>query len=196
MKKKKPLTWGCLVLILGIFFLWLFIQVLFFFVNNIRYQPQRVTSRQEFFQEYAPLAQKIGKKYHLYPSVILAQAALESNFGQSDLARVNKNFFGIKAKKGQGVSYATEEVENGQRVTIKDNFESYKSPVDSFKHYGRLLSQAQRYQPVREAKSAQEACHKLHPSGYSTDPGYGQRLVDLIKQYNLEVYDQGIKDSK
>ena len=190
MKKKKPLTWGCFILILGIFFLWLFIQVLFFFVNNIRYQPQKATSRQEFFQEYAP---KIGKKYDLYPSVILAQAALESNFGQSDLAQANKNFFGIKAKDGQGVSYPTEEVKDGQRVTIQDNFESYKSPVDSFKHYGRLLSQAQRYQPVREAKSPQEACHRLHPSGYSTDPGYGQRLVDLIDQYQLETYDQGIK---
>ena len=180
-------------MILGIFFLWLFIQVLFFFVNNIRYQPQKATSRQEFFQEYAPLARKIGKKYDLYPSVILAQAALESNFGQSDLAQANKNFFGIKAKDGQGVSYPTEEVKDGQRITIQDNFESYKSPVDSFKHYGRLLSQAQRYQPVREAKSPQEACHRLHPSGYSTDPGYGQRLVDLIDQYQLETYDQGIK---
>ena len=193
MKKKKPLTWGCFILILGIFFLWLFIQVLFFFVNNIRYQPQKATSRQEFFQEYAPLARKIGKKYDLYPSVILAQAALESNFGQSDLAQANKNFFGIKAKGGQGVSYPTEEVKDGQRITIQDNFESYKSPVDSFKHYGLLLSQAQRYQPVREAKSPQEACHRLHPSGYSTDPGYGQRLVDLIDQYQLETYDQGIK---
>lgn len=193
MKKKKPLTWGCFILILGIFFLWLFIQVLFFFVNNIRYQPQKATSRQEFFQEYAPLARKIGKKYDLYPSVILAQAALESNFGQSDLAQANKNFFGIKAKDGQGVSYPTEEVKDGQRITIQDNFESYKSPVDSFKHYGLLLSQAQRYQPVREAKSPQEACHRLHPSGYSTDPGYGQRLVDLIDQYQLETYDQGIK---
>lgn len=193
MKKKKSGSRGCLALILGIFLLWAGIQVLAYFVETIKYQRVTIESKEDFFKEYGPLARQIGKKYKLYPSMILGQAALESNFGQSQLSKESHNYFGIKAQGKGGMSYATKEYENGKEVEIQDRFETYKNPVDSFKHYGKLLGQAKRYEPVVEAQSLRQACQLLHPCGYSTDPSYGDRVLELIDQYDLETYDQGIK---
>ena len=48
----------------------------------------------EFFSSLLPLAQKAGEAFRINPAVILAQAAIESGWGQSDLASEYHNYFG------------------------------------------------------------------------------------------------------
>ncbi len=54
-------------------------------------------TKQEFITKYLPLAQKAGEAFRINPVVILAQAAIETGWGQSDLCLLYHNFFGITA---------------------------------------------------------------------------------------------------
>ena len=56
----------------------------------------------DFISSYLPLARKAGESFRINPVVILAQAVIESGWGQSDLAREHHNFFGITARKTSG----------------------------------------------------------------------------------------------
>ena len=176
MKKKKRTL-----------FLAVFLLALFFM--RPRYEPNResVHNREDFFAAYAPLAQEVGKKYDLYPSVILAQAAVESNFGESELSRNYNNYFGIK---GKGVVLPTIEMEGERKMAVEDGFRTYNSARESFYDYGKLIAKANRYAPVREAESAEAYARALHPAGYSTNPRYGDILVQMMKDYNLMIYDE------
>ena len=50
-----------------------------------------------FIREYAPLAGEAGRAFRIDPVVILAQAAIETGWGESTLCRKYHNFFGITA---------------------------------------------------------------------------------------------------
>ena len=179
MKKRKKRRWKL--------FLVVFLLTLFFM--RPRYEPNResVHSREDFFVAFAPLAQEVGRKYDLYPSVILAQAALESNFGESELSRNYNNYFGIK---GKGVVLPTIEMEGERKMAVEDGFRTYDSARESFYDYGKLIAKAPRYGPVREAESAEAYAMALHPAGYSTNPRYGEILLQMMRDYNLMIYDE------
>ena len=168
-------------------FITVFVLALFFM--RPRYEPNResVHSREDFFAAFAPLAQEVGKKYDLYPSVILAQAAVESNFGESELSKEYNNYFGIK---GKGVVLPTVEMEGERKMAVEDGFRTYDSARESFNDYGKLIAKAARYEPVREAESAEAYAMALHPAGYSTNPRYGEILVQVMRDYNLMIYDE------
>lgn len=186
LKNKKSSGCGCLLSLAFAFLLLFFL----FFLPSFKGTQKNIQSKEEFLITYAPLAQKVAKTYGLYPSMVLGQAALESNFGKSQLSREGNNYFGIKAKKGEGLVLKTREVEGGQDVYKEESFASYWSPAASFKAYGKLLGEAPRYERVRQAKSLDEALSLLYPTGYSTDPRYGQMVKRIIDQYDLTKYDE------
>ena len=45
------------------------------------------------------------------------------------------------------------------------------------------------YGPVLQAKNYEQAAWALQNQGYATDPNYAEKLIALIKQYNLNQYD-------
>ena len=165
-----------------------FVAVLLFFLRP-RYEPDRasIMNREDFFAEFAPLAQEVGKKYDLYPSVILAQAAVESNFGESDLSKHYNNYFGIE---GEGVVLPTMEMEGEEEKMVQDGFRTYGSVRESFYDYGKLIAKAPRYEAVRTAESAEAYARALYPAGYSTNPRYGDILIRTMEAYNLKTYDE------
>ena len=165
------------------------VLIVAFFFMRPRYEPNResVHSREDFFTAFAPLAQAVGKKYDLYPSVILAQAAVESNFGESELSKHYNNYFGIK---GKGVVLPTMEMEGEEEKMVQDGFRTYSSARESFYDYGKLIAKAPRYESVRRAESAEAYARALHPAGYSTNPHYGDILIRTMEAYNLKSYDE------
>lgn len=54
-------------------------------------------TKKDFITKYLPLAQKAGEAFRINPVVILAQAAIETGWAQSDLCLLHHNFFGITA---------------------------------------------------------------------------------------------------
>lgn len=94
--------------------------------------------KKQFVTQFYPLAVEAGKKYNLNPTVILAQAAHESGWGSSFLARVKHNFFGITAG-GHPNEYWNGEKQPSQK-NPKLVFRVYKTDQDSFMDFARLIS--------------------------------------------------------
>src|SRR5699024_8926431 len=63
--------------------------------NHLEYENS-LSPREMFFENHLKDAKYVQKKYGLFPSVTLAQAALESGFGESELTVEYHNYFGIK----------------------------------------------------------------------------------------------------
>ena len=83
----------------------------------------------------------------------------------------------------------TTEFINGQEVKVKEPFRQYRSMKDSFKHYGKLISKAPRYEAVRNAKDYREAAYAIKKCGYATDPNYAEKIIYIIENYNLNELD-------
>lgn len=153
-----------------------------------------------FIQAIAPKAQKLANEASLYPSVMIAQAVLESSFGESKLSKEANNLFGIKysqsdAGKFESYDIPSDEVINGIRVTLPASFRKYSTIADSLKDNAELLAKglsynAKFYQGTWRANAAtyQEATQAL-TGKYATDPAYDMKLNQLIETWNLSQYD-------
>lgn len=141
---------------------------------------------QEFIQEIYPYARKASKESGIPTSVIIAQAGLESGWGKSTLAQKFKNLFGIK---GKGANLPTQEFEGGGYKDTAANFRTYESYGESVDDWVELLTQNERYNQVVNAQTPEEAARELQKAGYATDPDYSDKLIDIIKQQGLKVYD-------
>lgn len=129
------------------------------------------------------------KKYNILPSITIAQAALESAWGQ---LHIENNLFGIKWTKGCGfkkVPRETIEYINGQRIKTIQYFRGYKNFNESIIDHAKILSMP-RYEKVRGAKNYVEAAKALQEAGYATDPNYAEKLIKIIKQYKLYLIDE------
>lgn len=146
----------------------------------------------QFFETYGQMAKASEDEYAVPASVILAQAALESGWGQSGLATKDNNFFGVKctstpSEYQSGCSnYDTREVVNGASVMVNAGFRSYASPEDSFKDHGRFLAvDNSRYGPAFEADNADDFARALQAAGYATDPNYADKLIKMMEDNDL-----------
>lgn len=134
----------------------------------------------------------------LYPSVLMAQAILESANGNSALAKRANNHFGIKKGKGwtgEVVEFNTREFQGGQWVTVKAPFRKYDTVTDSFRDRNRFLARNPRYtnNGVFSAADYRQQCKALLRAGYATDPEYASKLISLIEKHELTRFDREIE---
>ena len=130
------------------------------------------------------------------PSISLAQAILESDWGESGLSKDYYNLYGMKAGSAEpSVQLETSEFINGQWITIMAPFRVYNSWAESVEAHAKLLTYGvdwnpKLYEPVLKAKNYKEAAHALQKAGYATDPTYAQKSITVIETYHLSQYDQ------
>jgi len=153
-----------------------------------------MSARLDYIKKYTNTVIRASKGTGLFPSLFMAQAILESGNGQSSLAAVYNNHFGIKASpgwKGKVIDMRTREVFNGQDVYIKDGFRWYDNAKDSFYDRVDFLKNNSRYTShgVFKAKSPEEQADALQRAGYATSPTYASTLKWLINTYNLKELD-------
>lgn len=160
--------------------------------NNVSVISSELNS-QNFFDKLGPLAQRIANKNDLYPSLLLAQAALESAYGQSSLTQSSNNLFGIKATNGQGINTPTTEFSNGSSYTTNSTFSTYPDLLSSLQGYADFLNNNIRYSNVHRsmAPTVEQAAINIQIDGYATDPAYSNKLISFINQNNLKTYDSG-----
>ena len=148
---------------------------------------------QNFINDISPSAVNLASAYDLFPSVMVAQAILESHSGQSGLARDYHNLFGIKgAYKGGSVSLKTwEDDGSGLAYTIYDTFRVYSTWYESLEDYANVLQQAH-FSGVRRsiAGNVYNATSAL-VGVYATDTAYAEKLRYIIQTYGLESLDGG-----
>jgi len=140
----------------------------------------------EYIETYKYLAVREMHKYGIPASIILAQAILESNNGNSDLARYANNHFGVKSTKDwYGDTY--------YKRTDEDNsiFRKYASVEDSYKDHSEFLSSRPRYADLFRLRSNDYKgwAYGLKKAGYATNPKYPELLINLVEKYELWRYD-------
>jgi flagellum-specific peptidoglycan hydrolase FlgJ len=150
-------------------------------------------TREQFIQKYYPGIVAISKDTNVFPTVMLAQAIIESSGkvngvylpGESLLSKNANNYFGIKASsswKGATITLKTGEYLNGQYITVSGVFRKYDNPIESFKDYIQFLKDNPRYTAagVFTATTPGEQAERLQKAGYATDPNYSNLIKGVI----------------
>lgn len=140
----------------------------------------------DYISSYAPTAQEEAKLFNIPASITLAQGLLESNVGESRLAKKDNNHFGIKCrKKCLGCRCA-----NYTDDSKYDMFRIFDSPWHSFREHSKLLTGARYKHLCRLPRSDYKSwAHGLKKAGYATDPNYGTKLIEIIEALNLQRFD-------
>ena len=94
----------------------------------------------DFISSYLPLARKAGESFRINPIVILAQAVIESGWGQSDLAREHHNFFGITAYGKKNVWWKGEGIELGVHSLIRHAYTPAADVSNNPQAFARSIS--------------------------------------------------------
>lgn len=153
----------------------------------------------DFLNLIAPLIQKEAKlrKYRIC-STVIAQAAVESAWGLSELAKYH-NYFGLKCGSkwaGNSVNMKTkEEYIPGQLSTVRDNFRAYDCMVDGVKGYYDFIS-SPRYFNLKIASTPKQYAEYLKADGYATSSTYVNTLVNTVNKCNLTVYDKELSGNE
>jgi flagellum-specific peptidoglycan hydrolase FlgJ len=147
-----------------------------------------------FILAAAPAARASQQATGVPASVTIAQAILESSWGESKLARDGNNYFGIKARRQPGTNgvvwFNTWEVENGANVIRNEPFRAYQTPTDSFVDHGHFFHQNPRYAAALAANAdPRQFAREINAAGYATDPNYSNKLIALMDRFNLYRYD-------
>ena len=140
-----------------------------------------------FINEIARCIYIADPEQNILPSLILAQACLESNYGKSKLAIEAKNLFGVK---GKGYTINTKEYLKNEYVTVKAEFQLYNSWQDSVNDQVRRFTKVSRYSKIPGIKDYKLACNEVYKAGYATDPRYPAKLISVIESHKLYEYDQ------
>lgn len=150
-------------------------------------------SPEQFIQEMAVAAQRCMTTTRIPASLIIAQAALESAWGESRLTRLANNLFGIKADStwtGLSFRIATTEYVRGEPVLETDLFRLYPDWQASIDDHAAFL-QGARYAAAFNTANGIDFGYAIAAAGYATDPEYGQKLEAVIHTHDLLAYDQG-----
>jgi hypothetical protein len=118
-------------------------------------------------------------------AITLAQAVLESQSGESDLVKRSNNHFGIKCKpEWTGARTFHDDDAKGECFRVYDN------PEASFKDHSDFLRTRAHYQFLFNLNQTDtDAWAKgLKKAGYATAPNYPEKLIKIIKDYQLDQY--------
>ncbi|MCO7247819.1 flagellar assembly peptidoglycan hydrolase FlgJ [Halomonas sp. Mc5H-6] len=155
--------------------------------DNQRQATGQLPHVDQFMNTLAPSAQAASRTTGVPAELILAQAALETGWGQHEIAtqtgRNSHNVFGIKAGghwDGETTEVVTHEYIDGRRQKIVDTFRVYDSYEHAFTDYANLIGNNPRYAGVTQAPSAEQAARELQRGGYATDPRYAEKLVSVM----------------
>jgi len=164
--------------------LWLFGLVLMSqaaFGNNLAHTIE------SYIEKYHIIAIEEMSKSGIPASIKLSQGILESSFGNSPLAVDGKNHFGIKCHKGwSGTTFWQWDDE------IKPScFRVYCSPEESYTDHTDFLTSRPWYDALFELDRTDYVgwARGLQRAGYATAPDYADKLIRIIKRYDLHNYD-------
>lgn len=157
-----------------------------FFSIQIVAQPTQLT-RDEYIRKFFKLAISEMQRSGIPASITLAQGCWESGNGNSRLATEANNHFGIKCKSEW----------RGKKIYHDDDasqecFRKYAHAEASYIDHSNFLMSGSRYSFLfqLDPKDYEAWAHGLKKAGYATDPTYAQRLIKIIEEYKLHVYDE------
>ncbi len=148
-----------------------------------------------FVRDVWPAAEKAAERLGTDPRVLVAQAALETGWGQHVIrdgdGEPSHNLFGIKAHngwEGDTVRVPTLEFRDGVPQREMASFRAYDSLEQSFQDYVRFLEENPRYSQALEQSGDPAAwAEALQDAGYATDPAYAEKIRSILDGDVLEA---------
>lgn len=155
------------------------------------------TSKQEFVKDMTDAYTKALTARNIsadYAKMLVAQDAIESNWGKSSLSKAF-NFGGVKAVKGSPfVEKETKEYSSKEGMhKIKAKFRKF-SNLDEYVNYKIDLLNGKRYQAFTGDPS--QFYHRVKAGGYATDPDYVAKLTNMYNSSILSVKQGGTLPSR
>lgn len=146
--------------------------------------------RAGFISQVWPEAQQAAQQLGVHPVSLIAQAALETNWGRniprSASGGSSNNLFGIKAGagwSGASVTAGTQEFQGGSARETSAAFRAYASPGESFQDYVALLQASSRFSgALGSGTSVQSFAAALQQGGYASDPDYARKVTAVASQ--------------
>ncbi|MGA3128347.1 MAG: glucosaminidase domain-containing protein [Candidatus Korobacteraceae bacterium] len=140
-------------------------------------------TKSEFVQQACAAATRSSEQSGMPAMVTVAQAALESNWGQSQLSQQANNYFGIKAHGNHDcVLMPTDECENGASVEIHAEFARYLSMLECFRCRDGILLRGAVYAGAREQRGDEGGFITELAKHWATDPRYAEKLLAVLKE--------------
>ncbi|OCG24116.1 flagellar rod assembly protein/muramidase FlgJ [Gilliamella sp. HK2] len=143
----------------------------------------------QFVKEWLEPAKQAAKQSGIPYEIIIAQAALETGWGQKQIKTEHNqssyNYFGIKATpswQGRSTRLTTQEFIDNHMIKIQDEFRVYNSKQHAITDYLNLLTKNPRYRAVVKAPDARTAAKELQAAHYATDPNYSDKLIQIISR--------------
>ena len=139
-----------------------------------------------YVDTYKAIAIAEMERSNIPASITLAQGILESEHGNSYLAKKAQNHFGIKCHKDW----------DGARVYARDDkrrdcFRKYDNAYTSYIDHSNFLNNNPRYVDLfdLEGTDYKSWAKGLRKAGYATNKKYAKLLIKLIESYDLQAYD-------
>lgn len=169
----------------------IFFWALFIFSTKGQTQPSEPRmSKAEYIEQYRDEAIREMHATGIPASITLAQGMLESDYGNSPLAKYANNHFGIKCHRGwDGPSFIQDDDE------ANECFRKYYSAFESYKDHSEFLMTRDRYASLFDLKSTDYKgwARGLKKAGYATNPKYADMLIRIIEDNDLNQYDRVTK---
>lgn len=166
---------------------------IFILAATVHANDNNKISRQEYIEKFADLAIKEMERTGVPASITLAQGCLESDNGNSKLARKARNHFGIKC-------HSTWKGKTMRKDDDRKNecFRVYKSDYDSYIDHSDFLRNGKRYAFLFDLKTTDYKgwAKGLKKAGYATNPKYPALLIKIIEDNDLHKYDTPQKLAK
>jgi len=151
-------------------------------------------TRAEFVEKAKAAAIGSSRESKFPAGITVAQAALESNWGQSQLSRTANNYFGLKAHgKHPAMEFRTQEFVNGVEVHVVQRFAVYESMEECFACRDRQIENGTAYSAAREAKADPERFAIELAKHWATDPNYATKIVRIYDECELSSIDHLLK---
>ena len=140
----------------------------------------------QWLVEVAAEAQAGG---HVFPQYAACEAALESNYGQSQLALKGNNLFGQKYRQGcpyGELDLPTREFLNGAWVTVTAHWIAYPDLATCFRDrmatLTRLRNAYPHYDAALKATTGEQYIQAVSLT-WSTDPTRAQKVIAIYNEY-------------
>lgn len=164
--------------------------IIVFLLFSKRMNANVELSKQEYKMKYEQIALNNQFEYRVPACITLAQGILESNSGNSVLAKKANNHFGIKCHSNW----------TGEKIYMDDDaanecFRSYLSAEESYKDHSEFLKNGNRYQFLfsYSVDDYKNWAYGLKKAGYATNPEYAELLIKIIEDLNLNKIQENLK---
>ncbi len=151
-------------------------------------------STEEYIQVHQDAVINDSKQSGIPASITMAQGILESRSGNSKLARLGNNHYGIKKHDWTGPVMKLDDDRPGELFRVYDNYEQ------SLADHSHFLKSEPRYKDLFKLSGNDyvawaNGLDKFH-AGYATDPNYARELIEVIRDNKLYKLDAKVQLKK